>query len=185
MQGAPGRVHRTDGLDSAYHGRPARRGGHVFYFAVPPRRHPLLPSAHAELRRPGLHRLARPAPDHRGFRVRTGGRAPEDPDLSDRWIAPEYHDRPRQILERHFPDLVGAPINETRACHYESRVDGNFIVDTHPDLDNVWLAGGGSAEAFKFGPVLGDYIAHRVLDDDRQPELAEGFRLKEAEFESR
>ena len=63
-------------------------------------------------------------------------------------------------------------------------VDGNFIVDTHPDLDNVWIAGGGSAEAFKFGPVLGEYIAQRVLGDDREPELAAGFRRKDAEFES-
>ena len=65
------------------------------------------------------------------------------PDFSDRWIPAEFYERPRQILERHFPDLVGAPINETRACHYESSVDLNFIVDTHPELDNVWLAGGG------------------------------------------
>ena len=83
-----------------------------------------------------------------------------------------------------LPTSSGRP-STRRACHYESSVDGNFIVDTDPDLDNVWLAGGGSAEAFKFGPVLGDYIAHRVLDDDRQPELADGFRLKDEEFESR
>ena len=159
--------------------------GHVFYFAVPPGdsrfSYPHMPSYGV----PGCTGWPALPPDHRGFRIRTGGRAPEDPDLSDRWIAPEYHDRPRQTIERHFPDLVGAPINETRACHYESSVDGNFIVDTHPDLDNVWLAGGGSAEAFKFGPVLGDYIAHRVLDDDREPELADGFRRKQAEFDSR
>ena len=129
--------------------------------------------------------MARAAPDHRGFRVRTGGRPPEDPDESDRWIAPEHHDRPREILRRHFPGLAEAPINETRACHYESSVDSNFIIDTHPDLDNVWLAGGGSAEAFKFGPVLGDYIAHRVLGDDREPHLAVSFRLKEEEFDAR
>jgi glycine/D-amino acid oxidase-like deaminating enzyme len=47
----------------------------------------------------------------------------------------------------------------------------------------MWLAGGGSAEAFKQGPVLGEYIARRVLDQDLEPELAEGFRLKEEEFE--
>ena len=122
-------------------------------------------------------------PDHRGFRVRTGGRPPEDPDLSDRWIPKEYHDRPREILERHFPDLVGAPINETRACHYESSVDSNFIIDNHPDFDNVWLIGGGSSEGFKFGPVLGEYIAKRVLSVEDDPELAAGFRLKEREFE--
>ena len=156
--------------------------GHVFYFAVPPgdRRfsYPFMPSYGV----PGCTGWPALPPDHRGFRVRTGGRPPEDPDTSDRWIAPEHHARPREILERHFPDLAGAPINETRACHYESSVDRNFIVDVHPELDNVWLAGGGSAEAFKFGPVLGEYIAHRVLDDDREPELAAGFRLKDAEF---
>ena len=157
--------------------------GHVFYFAVPAGdtrfSYPYMPSYGV----PGCTGWPALPPDHRGFRVRTGGRPPEDPDVSDRWIAPEHHDRPRQILRRHFPDLAEAPINETRACHYESSVDSNFIIDTHPDLDNVWLAGGGSAEAFKFGPVLGDYIAHRVLGDDREPDLAAGFRLKEAEFE--
>ena len=81
------------------------------------------------------------------------------------------------------PISVGAPINETRACHYESSVDSNFIVDHHPDFDNVWLAGGGSSEAFKFGPLLGEYIARRVLGVEDDPKLAEGFRLKEREFE--
>ena len=159
--------------------------GHVFYFAVPPGdtrfSFPHMPSYGV----PGCTGWPALPPDHRGFRVRTGGRAPEDPDLSDRWIAPEYHERPRDVLRRHFPALAEAPLNETRACHYESSVDANFIVDTHPDIDNVWLAGGGSAEAFKFGPVLGEYIAHRVLGDDREPELADGFRLKAAEFEAR
>ena len=104
---------------------------------------------------------------------------------SDRWIPPESHERPRQVLERHFPDLVGAAINETRACHYESSVTRNFIIDHHPDLDNVWLLGGGSAEAFKFGPVLGEYIAKRVLDMDDEPDLAEGFALTDEEFGAR
>ena len=156
--------------------------GHVFYFAVPPGddrfSYPFMPSYGV----PGCTGWPALPPDHRGFRVRTGGRPPEDPDTSDRWIGPEHHERPRDVLRRHFPDLAGAPINETRACHYESSVDGNFIIDVHPELDNVWLAGGGSAEAFKFGPVLGEYVARRVLGDDREPELAAGFRLKDAEF---
>ena len=79
--------------------------------------------------------------------------------------------------------MADAVINETRACHYESSVDRNFIIDTYPDLDNVWLIGGGSAEGFKFGPVLGEYIAHRVLNDDLEPHLAENFKLKSEQFE--
>jgi glycine/D-amino acid oxidase-like deaminating enzyme len=155
--------------------------GHTYYFATADERFrfPNMPSWGV----PGCTGWPALGADHRGFRVRTGGRPPEDPDLSDRWIPAEYHDRPREILERHFPDLVGAPINETRACHYESSVDYNFIIDHHPDFDNVWLAGGGSSEAFKSGPVLGEYIAKRVLGDDEEPELAEGFRLNEEEFE--
>ena len=158
--------------------------GHVFYFAVPPGdtrfAFPNMPSYGV----PGCTGWPALPPDHRGFRVRTGGRVGNDPDTSDRWIPAESHERPRQILERHFPDLVGAPINETRACHYESSVDRNFIVDHHPDFNNVWLLGGGSSEGFKFGPVLGEYIARRMLGVEDDPELAEGFRLKDEEFGS-
>ena len=156
--------------------------GHVFYFAVPPGdsrwSYPNMPSYGI----PGVTGWPTVGRDHRGFRVRTGGRPAEDPDLSDRWIAEEYHEQPRRILERHFPDLVGAPINETRACHYDFSVSGNFIIDQHPDFDNVWLAGGGCAEAFKSGPVIGEYIARRVLGIEDDPELAAGFRIPEDQF---
>jgi glycine/D-amino acid oxidase-like deaminating enzyme len=159
--------------------------GHVFYFAVPPGdtrfSFPNMPSYGV----PGCTGWPALPADHRGFRVRTGGRPPEDPDISERWIPTEYHERPREILARHFPDLVGAPINETRACHYESSIDRNFIVDHHPDFENVWLIGGGSSEGFKFGPVLGEYIAARIMGVDAEPGLAEGFRLNEEEFGAR
>ena len=58
------------------------------------------------------------------------------------------------------------------------RPSRNFIIDRHPDLENVWFAGGGSAEGFKFGPVVGEYIARRVLGQDRDATLAEAFSLK-------
>lgn len=157
--------------------------GHVFYFGVPPGdtrfMFPNMPSYGV----PGCTGWPALGPDHRGFRVRTGGRPPQDPDVSDRWIDKEFHERPRQILADYFPALVGAPVLETRACHYESSVDRNFIIDRHPDFENVWLAGGGSAEGFKFGPVVGEYIARRVLELDHDSELAEQFRLKEEQFE--
>jgi glycine/D-amino acid oxidase-like deaminating enzyme len=157
--------------------------GHVYYVATPPGdesyRAPNLPSYAV----PGCTGWPALPHDARGFRIRTGGHQGEDPDTSVRWIAEEYHDRPREILGKYFPALAEQPFNETRCCHYESSVDSNFIIDHHPGYDNAWLAGGGSAEAFKQGPVLGEYIAGRVLDADAEPELAEGFRLKEQEFE--
>jgi sarcosine oxidase len=41
----------------------------------------------------------------------------------------------------------------------------------------VWLAGGGSAEGFKFGPMVGEYVAERVLGQQGDPMLAKAFSL--------
>lgn len=155
--------------------------GHVFYFTIPDQRFafPNMPSYGV----PGCTGWPALPPDHRGLRVRTGGRPVQDPDESDRWIDREFHDRPLEIIETYFPDLVGQPISETRACHYEGSVSRNFIIDRHPDFDNVWIAGGGSAESFKQGPVLGEYIAKRVMELETDPALTEAFGIPEEEFE--
>jgi sarcosine oxidase len=151
--------------------------GHVFYFGTPPGDHrftyPNMPSWGV----PGVTGWPSLPPDHRGFRVRTGGRLAEDPDTSDRWIPEEFHERPLEVLDTYFPGLADQPLVETRACHYEASVTRDWIIDRHPELENVWLAGGGSAEGFKFGPLLGELIASRVVDDDRFAELDHRFRL--------
>lgn len=160
--------------------------GHTYYFATPPGeegfRYPNCPSYNV----PGVTGWPALPGDSRGFRIRTGGASGEDPDTSVRWIPEDRHERPRGVLAKYFPALAEQPINETRACHYCGTVSRNFIVDRHPDFGNAWLAGGGSAESFKQGPVLGEYIARRVLDqrDDDDPDVAldEGFRLAEEEF---
>ncbi len=92
-------------------------------------------------------------------------------------------ERPRQVLEERFPLLADAPVIETRRCHYESSVSRNFIIDRHPDFENVWIAGGGSAEGFKFGPVVGEYAAERVLGLNDDPFLVEQFRIPGEEYE--
>lgn len=156
--------------------------GHVFYFSTPPGdesyRHPNLPSWNV----PGVTGWPALPDDSRGFRIRTGSHSGTDPDTSVRWIDEEAQARPREVLAKYFPPLATRSISETRACHYCSTVSGNFIIDLHPDYDNGWLAGGGSAESFKQGPVLGEYIAGRVLGQGTEPELDEGFRLLEEEF---
>jgi len=157
--------------------------GHVFYWGTPPGdprfSHPNMPSWSF----PGVTGWPTYPPDHRGFRIRTGGRAQDDPDTSVRWIPEEYFDRPRELLAERFPDLVSEPVLETRACHYESSSTRDWIIDRHPEWENVWFAGGGSAEGFKFGPVLGEFIAGRVLDRDPHPELAEDFRIREEDLD--
>ncbi|HUF26393.1 MAG TPA: FAD-dependent oxidoreductase [Gemmatimonadaceae bacterium] len=157
--------------------------GHVYYFGTPPGderfTHPNLPSFSF----PGITGWPALGEDNRGFRVRTGGGPHGDPDESQRWIEGERHERPRNFLADRFPLLENAPILETRACHYELTVTRNFIIDRHPEMPNVWLAGGGSAEGFKFGPVVGEYIASRVLGNEGDPELASSFKLSPEQFE--
>lgn len=157
--------------------------GNVAYLRTPPGDNrytfPNLPSYNF----PGVTGWPALAPDNRGFRVRTGGRPPDDPDTSRRWLTEEDLKRPLEFVRERFPGLADAPVGETRSCHYELSVTRNFFFDHHPDFDNVWLAGGGSAEGFKFGPVIGEYLAGRVLGTETDPELIEMFRLSEEEFE--
>ena len=165
--------------------------GHVAYFQPPPGDNsysfPNLPSYNF----PGVTGWPALGPDNRGFRVRTGGRgrgggeADTDPDTSRRWLQPEELERPRAFVAQRFPGLAEAPISETRSCHYEISTTGNFFFDHHPDYDNVWFAGGGSAEGFKFGPVIGEYVAGRVLGTETDAELVEAFRLMPEEPEPR
>lgn len=139
--------------------------GHVYYYAVPPGDnrfvHPNMPSYNV----PGITGWPALPPDHRGFRVRTGGRPSQDPDGSDRYIPEKHLEEPREFVGERFPALAEAPLLQTMSCHYEMSSDRNWFVDTHPEMENVWLAGGGSAEGFKFGPVLGEYVARRVLGE--------------------
>lgn len=151
--------------------------GHVYYFGIGPGdnrfRYPNMPSYNV----PGVTGWVALPPDSKGFRVRTGGRAPEDPDESSRYIPAEYLEQPREVLREWFPELAEAPLVETRACHYESTVNREFLVDRHPGMDNVWLFGGGNAEGFKFSPFLGEYMAGRVLGEDPYADISSRFRI--------
>jgi glycine/D-amino acid oxidase-like deaminating enzyme len=70
------------------------------------------------------------------------------------------------------------PVVATHVCQLENTTDEHFIIDKHPEWGNVWIAGGGSGHGFKHGPVLGDYIAKRVLGASPDPQLEGFFRLK-------
>lgn len=151
--------------------------GHVHYFGTPPGddrfTFPNIPSWNF----PGVTGWAALPPDNRGFRVRLRGSAPTDPDTSDRAFDRSQDALARTFLAERFPLLAKAPLLETRACHYDMSASGNFIVDRFPGFSNVWVAGGGTAEGFKFGPVMGEYIAKRVLGLEDDPSLASAFSL--------
>lgn len=85
-----------------------------------------------------------------------------DPDTGNREASAEGLAEVRQYLARRLPDLKDAPLIEARVCQYENTSNGDFLIDRHPEFDNVWLVGGGSGHGFKHGPFVGEYVTDRI-----------------------
>ena len=107
-----------------------------------------------------------PGSDRRGFKVADDTRGPScDPTSGERVVNRATLRRVREYVAFRFPAMKDAPLIESRVCQYEQTADGNFIVDRHLRMDNVWLLGGGSGHGFKHGPALGEMMAELILTD--------------------
>jgi sarcosine oxidase len=87
-----------------------------------------------------------------------------DPDTQSRIVSEKAAEEARRYVTRRFPALRDAPIVETRVCQYENTWNGDFLIDRHPEMENVWFVGGGSGHGFKHGPALGEYVSGQILD---------------------
>jgi len=95
-----------------------------------------------------------------------------DPDTQSRVVTSTEVEEIRRLVAYRFPALAHAPIVETRVCQYENTWNGDFLIDRHTTLSNVWLAGGGSGHGFKHGPAVGEYVTGQILDDaEPEPRL--------------
>jgi len=113
----------------------------------------------------GLFMYGIPGNQGRGFKVADDTRGPEfDPTSGERTVTAEGLKIVRDYVAFRFPALKAAPIVETRVCQYENTPDDHFIIDRHPEHENVWLVGGGSGHGFKHGPALGELVAGLVLE---------------------
>ena len=65
-------------------------------------------------------------------------------------------------MAQRVPLLADAPVTETRVCQYENTSNGDFLIDRHPEFENVWLVGGGSGHGFKHGPAVGEYVSQII-----------------------
>ena len=128
----------------------------------------------------GAETYGLPDLEARGFKLapdRHGG--PIDPDTDERLVSPASVERVRTFLARRFPTLASAPLVETRVCQYENTSNGDFLIDRHPEAENVWLVGGGSGHGFKHGPAVGEYVVER-LTGGGTPEPRFGLATKQA-----
>ena len=101
--------------------------------------------------------------DGRGFKMAIDAHGPEfDPDSGERVVTESGLSAARAYLAQRIPRLANAPVTETRVCQYENTSNGDFLIDRHPALENVWLVGGGSGHGFKHGPMVGEYAVQMM-----------------------
>jgi glycine/D-amino acid oxidase-like deaminating enzyme len=70
-----------------------------------------------------------------------------------------------RVREPSFSGAADAPVLGAEVCQYENTPDGHFVIDRHPAMPDVWIAGGGSGHGFKMGPAVGKLLARQVRED--------------------
>src|SRR5215510_11798361 len=115
----------------------------------------------------------------RGVKIAIDRHGPSfDPDDGDRVITQKGLAEVRRYIRRRIPALKDAAVTETRICQYENTSNGDFLIDRHPDFENVWLVGGGSGHGFKHGPAVGEYVA-QMISGNATPEPRFSLATKE------
>ena len=137
----------------------------VFFFGIPAGDTRFAPPALPTFLFPADESYGMPDLEARGLKIaldRHGERT--DPDTQSRIVSASAVEEIRHYVARRFPVLKNAPIVETRVCQYENTSNGDFLIDKHPEMENVWFAGGGSGHGFKHGPAVGEYVTGQLLD---------------------
>jgi monomeric sarcosine oxidase len=116
------------------------------------------------------HPYGLPQVDVPGFKtgIHIGGET-ADPETLDREIHDE--DVSAQIgpfLETYMNFFTGR-IADASVCMYTMTPDEDFIIDRHPEHENVVFAAGFSGHGFKFAPVVGEHLADLTLDPAATP----------------
>lgn len=91
-------------------------------------------------------------------------------------VSEAFIDSCRAFFAAAIPALANAEVRETRVCIYNNTPDDDFIIDWHPELENVLLATGFSGHGFKFGPLVGQLAADMLLTR-RAADTLRRFRL--------
>jgi sarcosine oxidase len=84
-----------------------------------------------------------------------------DPDRVDREITAEESATVQALVHRYQPGATGALLDKA-VCLYTNTPDRHFVVDWHPDHDNVLIVSPCSGHGFKFASAIGEIVADLV-----------------------
>jgi sarcosine oxidase len=93
----------------------------------------------------------------------SGGESVPDPGTLDRELHSQDSEPVLEFAARHLPRATGRIIRHS-ACMYTMTPDEHFVIDRHPDLENVIVACGFSGHGFKFAPTVASALADLALD---------------------
>ncbi|BCS26303.1 uncharacterized protein APUU_51014A [Aspergillus puulaauensis] len=74
----------------------------------------------------------------------------------------------RDGLRQPVPQFGDRPWRRRRVCWDSDVPEGDSIAESHPNLQGLFIATGGSGHAFRFAAVLGRYIADRFENKESE-----------------
>ncbi|GMU83463.1 MAG: oxidoreductase [Planctomycetota bacterium] len=86
----------------------------------------------------------------------------DDPSHVDRSLRPGEADIVEDFVRRTLHGVTPRAV-EHSVCMYTMSQDGHFVIDRHPEHENVAFAAGFSGHGFKFAPVIGSILADLAL----------------------
>lgn len=93
-----------------------------------------------------------------------------DPDTLDRTPTAGEEETLRSLLEEFMPDASG-PTMGLQRCLITNTIDDDFIIDNHPDYENVIFGVGFSGHGFKLASAIGELISELSLDGQTKHDI--------------
>ena len=112
-----------------------------------------------------------PEIDYLGMKVceHSGGRRIDHPDDLNRGLNDEELKRTQSFMQQHLRFGHSRMVHHS-CCMYTMSADGHFVVDRHPEFDNVVFATGLSGHGFKFAPAIGNRLIG-LLEGEKDPDF--------------
>jgi len=113
-----------------------------------------------------------PSIDGTGLKVgRHDGGDAQDPDQP---VAPYDNVTDSVDLERFLATVMPktSGLMYGKICMYSMTADENFIIDTHPEHDNIIVAAGFSGHGFKFASVIGEILCDLAVRGETEHDIS-------------
>ena len=119
----------------------------------------------------GLSFYTMPNLENRGFKVAMHHNGEfVDPDTLIRESNDSDLKMVRDFLEEYIPDGNGELI-DSKVCMYTDTPDQDFLIDSHPDDENIIICSPCSGHGFKFTPAIGEICSSLIINNSTNFDL--------------